>query len=308
MSMVTCGIDWAQDHHDVALVDADGRLVARRRIPESVAGFAELTAMLADADDDPEDPIPVAIETPRGLLVAVLRASGRPIYPINPMSVARYRERTSMSGKKSDHGDAVTLANILRTDIDQHRRLPADTELAQSITVLARAHQDATWRRNRAGNELRSLLREYFPGFLHAFADRPGGITAKLVRCSPSLPPGQGGAAVKAADHRRPAPRRTPTRPDHARGDNPPAAAARRSCDTPPRSKTPSVSKQSHCWPPSTLSAPTSTGWARPPPPPLPSTPTTGSSPHLWGSATLPVPACSPKSATTEHDSPTPEH
>jgi hypothetical protein len=71
--MVTCGIDWAQDHHDVALVDADGRLVARRRIPESVAGFAELTAMLADADDDPEDPIPVAIETPRGLLVAVLR-------------------------------------------------------------------------------------------------------------------------------------------------------------------------------------------------------------------------------------------
>ena len=89
----------------------------------------------ADAGDDPKDPIPVAIETPRGLLVAVLRASGRPIYPINPMSVARYRERTSMSGKKFDYADAVTLANILRTDADQHRRLPADAELAQSITV-----------------------------------------------------------------------------------------------------------------------------------------------------------------------------
>jgi len=96
--MVTCGIDWAQDHHDIALVDADGRVVAKRRISESVAGFSELTAMLADASGDPEDQIPVAIETPRGLLVAVLRASGRPIYPINPMSVARYRERTSMSG------------------------------------------------------------------------------------------------------------------------------------------------------------------------------------------------------------------
>ena len=178
MPIVTCGIDWAKDHHDIALVNAYGQLVAKRRIPESVAGFTELTTMLADAGDDPEDPIPVAIETPRGLLVAVLRATGRPIYPINPMSVARYRERTSMSGKKSDHTDAVTLANILRTDIDQHRRLPADTELAQSITVLARAHQDATWRRNRAGNELRSLLREYFPGLLHVFADRPGGITS----------------------------------------------------------------------------------------------------------------------------------
>jgi len=188
--MVTCGIDWAQDHHDVALVDADGRLVARRRIRESVAGFAELTAMLADADDDPEDPIPVAIETPRGLLVAVLRASGRPIYPINPVSVARYRERTSMSGKKSDHGDAVTLANILRTDIDQHRRLPADTELAQSITVLARAHQDATWRRNRAGNELRSLLREYFPVSCTPSPTVPAESPhPKLVRCSPSPPP-----------------------------------------------------------------------------------------------------------------------
>jgi hypothetical protein len=135
--MVTCGIDWAQDHHGIAIVDAEGRLVAKRRIPESVAGFTELIAMLAEAGDDPKDPIPVAIETPRGLLVAALRASGRPIYP---MSVARYRERSSMSGKKSDHGDAVTLANILRTDADQHRRLPADTELAQSITVLARAH------------------------------------------------------------------------------------------------------------------------------------------------------------------------
>src|ERR1700739_3099781 len=111
-----------------------------------------------------------------------LRASGRPIYPINPMKVARYRERTSMSGKKSDHGDAVTLANILRTDIDSHRRLPADTELAQSITVLARAHQDATWRRTRASNQLRSLLREYFLGFLHTFADRLGGISSPEAR------------------------------------------------------------------------------------------------------------------------------
>ena len=92
--MVTCGIDWAQDHHDIAIVDAEGRLVAKRRIPESVAGLTELTAMLAEAGNDPEDPIPVAIEIPRGLLVAALRAGGRPIYPINPMSLARYRERS----------------------------------------------------------------------------------------------------------------------------------------------------------------------------------------------------------------------
>jgi transposase len=182
LPIATCGIDWAQDHHDIAIVDTDGQLLAKRRIPESIAGFTELTAMLAEAGDNPNDPIPVAIETPRGLLVAVLRASGRPVYPINPMSVARYRERTSMSGTKSDHGDAVTLANIVRTDADQRRRVPADTELAQSIAVLARAHQDAAWRRTRASNELRSLLREYFPGFLHTFADRPGAISSPEAR------------------------------------------------------------------------------------------------------------------------------
>lgn len=87
-----CGIDWAEKHHDIALVDADGKLVAKRRIKETVEGFAERTAMLAEVGDSTEGPIPVAIETPRGLLVAALRATGRRVYPINPMAVARYRE------------------------------------------------------------------------------------------------------------------------------------------------------------------------------------------------------------------------
>lgn len=171
---VFCGIDWAEGHHDVALVDGEGRLVAKRRIEETVEGFAELTAMLTVAGDTVETPIPVAIETPRGLLVAVLRAAGRPVYPINPLAVARYRERTSVSGKKSDHLDAMTLANILRTDAHQHRRLPADSALARSVTVLARAYQDAVWRRTKLVQELRARLREYYPGFLTAFGTGTG--------------------------------------------------------------------------------------------------------------------------------------
>ena len=89
----------------------------------------------------------MAIETSRGLLVASLRATGRRVYAINPMAVARYRDRHSVAGKKSDHGDAIVLANILRTDLHTHRPLPADTELAQAIAVLARAQQDAVWDR-----------------------------------------------------------------------------------------------------------------------------------------------------------------
>jgi transposase len=172
--IVFCGIDWAEGHHDIALIDENGALVAKRRIQESLEGVAEFTAMLAAAGDSAEVPIPVAIETPRGLLVAVLRASGRPIYPINPLAVARYRERTSVSGKKSDHVDAMALANILRTDAHLHRMLPDDSALARSISVLARAYQDGVWRRTKLVQELRARLREYYPGLLAAFAAGSG--------------------------------------------------------------------------------------------------------------------------------------
>ncbi|MFI0372053.1 IS110 family transposase [Actinomadura sp. 1N219] len=186
---ITCGIDWSERHHDIALVDEHGDLVAKRRIPENVDGFGELLTMLAEAGDTPENPIPVAIETPRGLLVAALRATGRTIYPINPMAVARYRERYSPSGKKSDHLDAMVLANILRTDARLHRPLPDDSELVRSIAVLARACQDATWRRTRASNELRSLLREYYPAMLEAAALRSGSLTSTTARALLQLAP-----------------------------------------------------------------------------------------------------------------------
>lgn len=167
---IFCGIDWAEGHHDVALVDAGGGLVAKRRIVDSAAGFGELMTMLTDAGDSADDPIPVAIETPRGLLVAALRQTGRRVYAINPMAVARYRERHTVARKKSDHVDAMTLANILRTDAHAHRPLPTDSDLARGVAVLSRATQDATWRRTRATQELRAVLREYYPGFLAAFA------------------------------------------------------------------------------------------------------------------------------------------
>jgi Transposase/Transposase IS116/IS110/IS902 family len=188
---VFCGIDWAEDHHDIALMHRDGQLLARRRISDDAAGLAVLLELLAGHGDSAEDPVPVAIETPRGLLVACLRATGRKVYPINPMAVARYRDRHSIAGRKSDHGDAVVLAGILRTDMHAHRPLPADTELAQAIAVLARAQQDAVWARTGAHNKLRSHLREYYPAFLAVFAEARGGIMradARLILAAAATP------------------------------------------------------------------------------------------------------------------------
>lgn len=179
---VFCGIDWAEDHHDVALIDTNANLIAKARISDDTSGFAVLVQMLAEAGDSAEHPIPIAIETSRGLLTCCLRATGRQVFAINPMAVSRYRDRHSVAGRKSDAGDALVLANILRTDMAAHRPLPADSELAQAIAVLARAQQDAVWERTSAHNKLRSLLREYYPAILAAFADKRGGLLRPEAR------------------------------------------------------------------------------------------------------------------------------
>ncbi|MFD9085244.1 IS110 family RNA-guided transposase [Streptomyces erythrochromogenes] len=179
---VFCGVDWAEDHHDIALVDAGGQQVAKVRISDDAAGFAQLMAVLAEHGDSEDVPIPVAIETSRGLLVACLRVTGRPVFSINPLAVARYRDRHSVARKKSDAVDAAALANILRTDMAAHRPLPADSELVQAIAVLARAQQDAVWARGQAHNKLRSQLREFYPAILNAFAQHKQGLCSREAR------------------------------------------------------------------------------------------------------------------------------
>lgn len=167
--MIYCGIDWAERTHDVALVDDSGQLLAKRHITDDAAGYKILLDLLVEYGDSADSPIPVAIETSRGLLASVLRSGKRQVFAINPMAAARYRDRHSVSRKKSDPGDALVLANILRTDMHAHRPLPNDSDLGRAIAVLARAQQDSLWNRQQLSNQLRSLLREFYPSALAAF-------------------------------------------------------------------------------------------------------------------------------------------
>lgn len=141
----------------------------------------DLLALLGEHGDSVDAPIPVAIETGRGLLVAALRAT-RPVYVINPMAAARYRECWTVSRSKSDAADAVMLANVRRTDAHAHRPLPADSELVRAIAVLARAGQDAAWATQQLANQLRSVLREFFPGALAAFQVKHVGLASVEAR------------------------------------------------------------------------------------------------------------------------------
>ncbi|MCX4554309.1 IS110 family transposase [Streptomyces sp. NBC_01500] len=188
--LIYCGIDWAERTHDVALVDDSGQLLAKRHITDDATGYRVLLDLLADHGDTEESPIPVALETSRGLLVAVLRTGKRQVFAINPMAAARYRDRHSVSRKKSDPGDALILANVLRTDMHAHRPLPQDSDLARAVAVLARAQQDATWNRQQIANQLRSLLREYYPAALTAVESWKNGLCRpeahELLKAAPT--------------------------------------------------------------------------------------------------------------------------
>ncbi|MFI0913661.1 IS110 family RNA-guided transposase [Streptomyces abikoensis] len=187
---VFCGIGWAEKHHDVALVDDTGKMLAKARVSDDVTGYRKLLDLLAEHGDTEAEPIPVAIETSRGLLVSVLRAGKRQVFAINPLAASRYRDRHGVSRKKSDPGDALVLANILRTDLHMHRPLPTDSELARAVAVLARAQQDAVWNRQTVANQLRSLLREYYPAALDAFVTgRKGGLAHPEARAILAVAP-----------------------------------------------------------------------------------------------------------------------
>ena len=168
--MVLVGIDWSEKWHDVCLMDDDGGVLGRQRIDDSPAGLTQLHALIAEHAADPAEVV-IGIEAPRGLMVRALRAAGYAIYAVNPMAASRYRDRHAVSKKKSDRGDAMMLADLVRTDRHKHRQLGADSELAEAVKILARSHKSLIWTRQQLGNQLRNALREFYPGALEAFGE-----------------------------------------------------------------------------------------------------------------------------------------
>ena len=207
------GDDWAEDHHDVELMDSAGQRLAKARLPEGVAGIARLHAMIGeqlgeDADEDDAGQVAIGIETDRGPWVAALIAAGYTVFAINPLQASRYRERHGVSGAKSDTADAHVLADMVRTDSHQLRPVAGDSAQAAAIKVVTRTHKTLIWERTRCTQRLRHALRDYFPGALEAFEDLDAADTLELLGRAPDpasaarLTTAQISAALKRARRR----------------------------------------------------------------------------------------------------------
>ena len=204
------GDDWAEDHHDVEVMDEAGTVLAKKRLPEGVAGMTGLHELAGRfvPEDGGDAEVVVGIETDRGPWVAALVAAGYTVFPVNPLQASRYRERHGVPGAKSDGADAHMLADMVRTDSHQLRPAAGDSPEAEAIKVVARTHKTLIWDRTRAVQRLRHQLREYFPAALEAFEDLDAADTLELLGKAPDparaarLTRAQVSAALKRARRR----------------------------------------------------------------------------------------------------------
>jgi len=187
-----------------------GKVLAKRRLPEGVAGIAQLHELIGRhlGEDADEAEVIVGIETDRGPWVTALVTAGYRVFPVNPLQASRYRERLGVSGAKSDAGDAHMLADMVRTDSHQLRAAAGDSAAAEGLKVLARTHKTLIWERTRAVQRLRHQLREYYPAALEAYDDLDAPDTLELLGKAPDparaakLTRAQVSAALKRARRR----------------------------------------------------------------------------------------------------------
>ena len=192
------------------LMDERGRVLARGRLPEGVAGMARLHELIGEqlGEDADDAEVVIGTETDRGPWVAALVAAGYTVYGVNPLQASRYRERHGVSGAKSDRGDAHMLTDMVRTDSHQLRAVAGDSPDAEAVKVVARTHKTLIWERTRQVQRLRHQLREYFPAALEAFDDLDAPDALELLGKAPDpakaakLTRAQVSAALKRARRR----------------------------------------------------------------------------------------------------------
>jgi transposase len=160
------GLDWADTHHDVQVLDEAGKRVGARRFAHSHPGLHELKEYLLSIAPSPEQ-LACIVETSHGLLIAFLLDAGFPVYPVNPKTANQLRKA---AGAKTDRLDAYLLAKTGRFDLPELRRLEPDTPSVQELQTLSRDQDALIQTQTRLVNQLTACLKDYYPAALHLFA------------------------------------------------------------------------------------------------------------------------------------------
>ena len=187
-TMFTVGIDWASDHHDIAIVDEDGAKLSAFRIEHNTQGLHLLRDKLRGLNV-PKEEIIIGIETHRLLIVEFLLNEGFHICSINPKAIDRYRDRYTASQSKSDAFDAEIIAQALRTDPARFRRLVPDTQLLRELRILVQDQQRLIRTQTRFLNQLQACLKDYYPVALELFDNFDSSVALEYLSRYPQVTP-----------------------------------------------------------------------------------------------------------------------
>lgn len=178
----TCGVDWASDHHDASIVNERGMEVKQLRIDDDMDGYRKLLNALEELGGD----IPIAIECKEHLLTSYLASEGYSVYPINPKSAERYKDRYNVGGTKTDPVDAFSLADILRTDSHKHRPLAFSSEEVRKLQLLCMEYDKLLKDKNTLEYQLQDVLGKYFPLALTLFYKKSCKILYRMLAVYPT--------------------------------------------------------------------------------------------------------------------------
>ena len=178
------GIDWADDHHDLVVLDHSGRQIASKRVAHTAAGLADLTATLEqNCGSTLKDHLACIVETNRGLPITALLEAGFAVYPVNPKTVDR---RRNAAGAKTDQIDAYLLAKVGRADLADLRRLKPDSPLIQELKALTRDQDGLIQSQTRLVNQLTACLKAYYPVALELFSTLHQRSSVAFLRAYPT--------------------------------------------------------------------------------------------------------------------------
>lgn len=178
------GLDWADQHHDVVILDEAGRQAGSRRVAHSKEGLEELKNFLLSVASQP-DQLACIVETTHGLLITFLLEAGLPVYPVNPKTVDR---RRNAAGAKTDQIDAYLLAKTGRSDLADLRRLQPDSPKVAELKTLTRDQDALIQMQTRLVNQLTACLKDYYPVALSLFSKLHQPSTLIFLQTYPTPP------------------------------------------------------------------------------------------------------------------------
>ena len=160
------GIDWADAKHDGCLQAAGSakrECFQLEHTPEAIDAWVTTLRTRFNGQ-----PVAICLELTKGPLVSALRTYDfLVLFPINPLTLARYREAFTPSRAKDDPTDAALQLELLLTHRDKLQPLQPQSPAMRALAQLVEHRRRVVGDKVRITNRLTSTLKNYFPHVLH---------------------------------------------------------------------------------------------------------------------------------------------